>query len=115
MLFNQSSPGQAGKAQKTSHAKLLAGHTFRIMPVTGEKTIRAQPLASQAEAGNVKLLKAPWNTTFLDEITTFPNATHDDQVDAASDAFAELVATANMCGVTAMPLVITGARPGPGM
>ena len=107
-------PGQAGKSQKNSHAKLLAGHTFRIMPVTGEKSVRAQPLASQAEAGNVKLLKRAWNAAFLDEIGAFPNAAHDDQVDAASDAFAELVATANMGGVVAMPMVITGSRPGPG-
>lgn len=107
-------PGQAGKSQKTSHAKLLNGHTFRILPVTGEKSIRAQPLASQAEAGNVKLLRGPWNAAFLDEIGAFPNASHDDQVDAASDAFAELVATANMGSVVAMPLVITGSRPSPG-
>ncbi len=107
-------PGQAGKSQKGSHAQLLAGHTFRILPATGDKTVRAQPLASQAEAGNVKLLRAPWNATFLDELAAFPNAAHDDQVDAASDAFAELVATANMGGMVAMPMVITGSRPGPG-
>ena len=107
-------PGQAGKAQAQSHAKLLAGHVFRSLPVSGDKATRARPLASQAEAGNVKLLKGPWNEVFLDEIGMFPNGAHDDQVDAAADAFNELVGTAMTGAPIAMPIRVTGVRPSPG-
>lgn len=84
-------PGQAGKAQAASDAVLIAGRTFRTVPVTGSKEVRANPLASQAEAGNIKLMAAQWNETFIDELCSFPSAAHDDQVDAAADAFAELL------------------------
>lgn len=96
-------PGQAGKSQKASLAELLDGFQFRILPVTGDKPLRASPLRSQAEVGNVKLLRGDWNEPFLEEITMFPGATFDDQVDAAADAHADLV-EANMTGV-----VLTGA------
>ena len=57
---------------------------------TGEKSVRAKPASAQAEAGNVKLVRGPWNDTFLDEVCSFPNAQHDDQVDAFADALNEL-------------------------
>ena len=44
-----------------------------------------------AEAGNVKLLCALWNSTFLDELASFLHGAHDDQVDAASLSFAQPV------------------------
>jgi predicted phage terminase large subunit-like protein len=68
----------------------LAGFNARAVPPTGSKETRAGPFAAQAEAGNVRLLRAPWNRIFLDEMTMFPAAAHDDQVDAATDAFNEL-------------------------
>lgn len=52
--------------------------------------VRADPLASQAEVGNVKLLKGSWTGEFLAELTDFPGGSHDDQVDAASMAFSKL-------------------------
>lgn len=107
-------PGQAGKSQKSSHAAILAKYAFRILPVTGDKPTRARPLSSQAEAGNVKLLKAPWNSAFLDEIGMFPNAIHDDQVDAAADAYNELVASADSEAAIVAPIIVTAARPSPG-
>jgi len=33
------------------------------------------------EAGRVKLIAGSWNRRFLDEVTQFPYAKHDDQVD----------------------------------
>src|SRR5262249_49507489 len=42
---------------------------------TDEKSVRAQPFAAQAEAGNVRLLRAGWNKDWLDEIELFPLAT----------------------------------------
>ena len=40
----------------------------------------------QAQAGNVKLVGAGWNTAFLDELSRFPSGAHDDQVDTFADA-----------------------------
>ena len=84
-------PGQAGKAQAKHHTSMLAGFNIKTVPVTGSKEHRALPLASQAQAGNVKLVKGPWNEAFLLEAENFPDGGHDDQIDAGADAFDELV------------------------
>ena len=65
----------------------LAGHAIRADKVSGDKQTRARPLAAQAEAGFVRLVRGAWNGPFVDELCMFPNATHDDQVDAAAGAF----------------------------
>lgn len=80
-------PGQAGKAQVLDYARLLAGHTIDSIPVTGDKGTRASPFASQVNVGNVAIVRGDWNRAFLDELAAFPSGTHDDQVDAASEAF----------------------------
>ena len=84
-------PGQAGKAQAQDFARMLSGYRVRVRPETGSKLVRAEPVAAQAEAGNLKLRRAAWNAPFLAEIALFPNGAHDDQVDALSGAFAALV------------------------
>lgn len=83
-------PGAAGKSDAGTKVKLLAGYSVKVLPVTGDKATRARPASAQAEAGNVKLIRAPWNDAFLDEVCAFPNAQHDDQVDAFADALNEL-------------------------
>lgn len=80
-------PGQAGKSQVLAMAKLLAGHNLHFSPETGDKTVRATPLASQINVGNVLMLRAPWNQAFVDELRLFPAGSFDDQADAASRAF----------------------------
>lgn len=83
-------PGAAGKSDAATKVKLLAGYEVKVVSPTGEKSVRAKPASAQAEAGNVKLVRGPWNDTFLDEVCSFPNAQHDDQVDAFADALNEL-------------------------
>lgn len=83
-------PGAAGKSDAETKVKLLKGYTVVTKLVTGDKATRARPASAQAEAGNVKLLRGPWNEAFLDEVCAFPNATFDDQVDAFADALNEL-------------------------
>ena len=80
-------PGQAGKEQVQSYIRFLAGYNVKSRPVSGSKITRAEPFAAQWQQGNVLLLEGSWNETFLDELEGFPDALHDDQVDAASDAF----------------------------
>ncbi len=80
-------PGQAGKAQRHSLISGLAGYRVLARPVTGSKLVRAAPFSAQAEAGNVMLVKGPWNEAFLSELENFPSGRHDDQVDAVTEAF----------------------------
>lgn len=83
-------PGQAGVAQARYLTGRLAGYKVRCVRETGDKATRAAPFAAQVNAGNVLLLRAPWVHAFMEELAAFPAAMHDDQVDAASGAFAAL-------------------------
>ena len=85
-------PGQAGKDQAESYVRELAGYTVLMIRETGDKVARADPFAAQWQAGNVDVYRAPWNEAFFAELEAFPSkGAHDDQVDAASGAFAMLV------------------------
>lgn len=83
-------PGQAGLSQKTYLARALAPLPVYFKPETGKKEMRAEPFRAQAAAGNVYMLRGDWNEDFLSELASFPNGSHDDQVDAAAGAFVEL-------------------------
>lgn len=78
-------PGQAGKFQVEFLVSLLAAYTVKSETVSGDKQLRAGGAATQAEFGKIKILRAPWNGEFFEEVTTFPGAKHDDIVDALSD------------------------------
>jgi predicted phage terminase large subunit-like protein len=80
-------PGQAGKSQVLAFSKLLTGHNLHFSTESGDKEVRATPLTSQINAGNVVMVKAPWNRILTDEMASFPRGSFDDQVDACSRAF----------------------------
>lgn len=83
-------PGQAGKAQAESYIRELAGFSVTAKPESGDKVTRAEPVSSQWQRGNIYILAAPWNEKFIAELEGFPEAEHDDIVDALSNAFNEL-------------------------
>lgn len=83
-------PGQAGVDQVQSYLKMLAGFSCIAERETGSKGTRAEPLAAQWQGGNVEILAAPWNESFLDQLERFPEVKHDDMVDAAAGAFNQL-------------------------
>lgn len=59
----------------------------------GDKVARLNAVAPDVESGNVYLpdpSTAPWVHTFIQEVCDFPNATHDDIVDAFSQGLFEL-------------------------
>jgi predicted phage terminase large subunit-like protein len=80
-------PAQAGKTQVLARTRLLTGFSVESSPETGDKATRAGPVISQANAGNLAIVEAPWNRAFRDELAAFPVGTKDDQVDALSRAF----------------------------
>jgi predicted phage terminase large subunit-like protein len=95
-------PGQAGKTQVLALTRMLAGHQVSSSPETGDKVTRAEPLASQVNVGNVLMLRGPWNDALIEELRMFPNGSFDDQVDALSRAFAELLGAADATPAGAM-------------
>jgi predicted phage terminase large subunit-like protein len=84
-------PGQAGKTQVLDLTRKLAGYRVKSSPESGDKVTRADPFASQVNVGNVLMLKGSWNRELMEEMRMFPNGIHDDQIDALSRAFAELL------------------------
>lgn len=91
-IWTEQEPGSGGKESAQATVTDLAGWNVRKEPVTGDKITRAQPLAAQVQAGNVKLLRGAWNEAFLVELHGFPSAKLKDQVDAAAGAFNKLSA-----------------------
>ncbi|MCY1237452.1 hypothetical protein D9M72_501470 [compost metagenome] len=84
-------PGQAGKSQVQNLVTLLAGFNARATPESGDKVTRFSPFSAQAEAGNVLVLRAPWNNAWFSSLEGFPEATHDDDADSTSRAFNALL------------------------
>ena len=80
-------PAQAGKFQAQFLVGQLSGHDVRVSPELGDKAYRAMPVAAQVNAGNVAMVRAPWNGWLLAELAGFPSAAKDDAVDALSRAF----------------------------
>lgn len=85
-------PGSSGKALVDNYARyVLPGYDFAGIRSTGDKETRARPFAAAVANGNVRLVRAPWLTDWLDEFSSFPEAcSHDDQVDSAVSAFSFL-------------------------
>lgn len=91
-IWLEQEPGSGGKDSAAISVRLLAGYDAHADVVSGQgnKVARAQPLAAQAEAGNVKLVRGDWNAEYLDELEAFPGGEFSDQVDASSGAFNRL-------------------------
>jgi predicted phage terminase large subunit-like protein len=89
-----------------ARTRRLAGYNYRGVPASGAKTLRWQPLAIQAEVGNVKLVAGAWNRDFRDEASIAPHGAHDDQLDAVSGAFSSvaLETTASLADGAPFPL-----------
>jgi len=84
-------PGSAGKNLVSYYIRhVLRGYNVVATPATQSKFIRAQPFLAQIGAGNVRMARANWNRPLLDELESFPEGDHDDQVDACSAAFNRL-------------------------
>ena len=85
-------PGQAGKAEAYLQVRNLVGFVVRLNAVHEAKGVRARPVSAQAEAGNIKLVRGPWNDAYLNELENFTGSDNcvADQVDATSGAFHQL-------------------------
>ncbi len=88
-------PGSAG-VDVVAHTRLnLEGFIVRPELTSGLKHLRWLPMSSQAEARNIKLVRADWNEMFLREVhnavpVKSTRRRKDDQLDAAASAFNRL-------------------------
>ena len=90
-IYYPQAPGAAGRFEAYKMVGELQGYMVSTEREIGDKADRADPFAAQCQHGYVKLLEASWNDAFVDELCAFPNAAHDDQVDAVCGAFRTLV------------------------
>jgi predicted phage terminase large subunit-like protein len=90
-------PGQAGVSEADDFVRELAGFNVRAYPVTQAKMVRWKPLSAQVQAGNVKLVRGPWNEAFINELCALTDNQkdygHDDQADAAAGGFNALTSS----------------------
>lgn len=64
--------------------------------VSMSKIERARSASPYIESGRVKLIKGSWNENFLNQVSMFPNAKHDEHVDLTSYAIEnELIRSSN--------------------
>lgn len=80
-------PGQAGKSQAQTLVRILSGFSAKAAPVTGDKATRFASFSAQCEAGNVVVLRGPWNGDWYTALENFPDGKHDDDADSTSEAF----------------------------
>lgn len=81
-----------GKDTYTTVKDALRGKRSVIrVQVSGDKGVRAAPLEPIFEAGNVRLLEAPWNDVVIEQFAAFPSTgEHDDIVDCVATAYEHL-------------------------
>jgi predicted phage terminase large subunit-like protein len=79
-------PGQAGKSQALHLVRALSAFTVAPAAESGDKLTRFGPFSAQCRAGNVKILRGPWNEDLFRVLEGFPDLAHDDEVDACSGA-----------------------------
>ena len=92
VVYMEQEPGSSGVNTISTYRRLLAGYQFRPNKTTGNKELRANIASSQAEGGNIKIVKAYWNDAFLNELAAFPTkGVHDDIVDSCSGAMEKII------------------------
>jgi predicted phage terminase large subunit-like protein len=77
-------PGQAGKYQKKAMSKKFRGHWFVFSVEVGSKEQRAKPVVSQFGAGNVRIVRGPWNRDYVSNLKKWPAGKYKDDMDATS-------------------------------
>jgi predicted phage terminase large subunit-like protein len=90
-IRHQQDPGSAGKDSAEATNRLLMGYPVKFETVTGDKETRSEPMESAFQGGMVFLLQGGWNEAFINECVAFPRGRNDDQVDAGSSAYSELL------------------------
>lgn len=102
-IMSQRDPGSAGVAEAEHFTRLLPGYDIRTQAFFRDKITRSKPVSAQSEAGNIRVLRAPWNEEFFQELENFPESRHDDIPDVLSGAFNELAQAPSLTDVMGAP------------
>jgi predicted phage terminase large subunit-like protein len=86
-VVSQQDPGSAGVSEAENFIRMLAGFDVHVQIISKDKLTRAKPVSAQCEAGNIQVIRAPWNDELFTELENFPEGKHDDIVDVLSGAF----------------------------
>jgi len=90
-------PGSSGIRENIRLVSMLPAFDAMGIRPTGDKLTRSRGLASQAQVGNVKLLRGSWNERWLGHMHAIPDGSHDDIHDASAGAYnASLVLTGQL-------------------
>ncbi len=93
-IFIEEEPGSNGHLLIDNYRRhVLVGYTVMGVKSTGDKIYRARPYSAAAEGGQIDLVRGHYINSYLDELCIFPaeKEVHDDQVDASSGAFIQLM------------------------
>jgi predicted phage terminase large subunit-like protein len=101
-VWMEQEPGSSG-VHVVDHIRrnVLDGFELRAKRPDANKVARAKPFSAAAEAGNVFVLRGPWNLEWLREVESFPLGDHDDSVDSTTGAHQAL----SVSRVPAMSLI----------
>lgn len=93
-VWIEQEPGSSGKMYVSQVARRLKRHAVEGHRPTGSKLARARVVSAKVRQRLVRVVRAPWNDAFFDELEDFTGVegedAHDDQVDALSGAFDRL-------------------------
>lgn len=89
-VFIEQEPGSSGLDSVQDEIRMLGEFPVYADRPTGDKDVRLEPFAAQAEAGNVVLVRGEWNQAYIDEMCAVPNGTYRDQADATAGAYNKL-------------------------
>lgn len=84
-------PGQAGKYQKKAMGKFLTGFIFEFTPETGDKELRAAPVISMGQNGQLVLVAGHWNRDYIKAMAKFPAGRWKDDMDGTSRLLMTLI------------------------
>lgn len=92
-IYIEEEPGSGGinqvKQIREEVDKELPGWTVRAHNPRregGDKVVRANIWFAEAARGHVYMVQGNWNQPFLRQLSSFPNAKHDDKIDGVSGA-----------------------------
>jgi predicted phage terminase large subunit-like protein len=74
-------PKASGKSVKQQLKQTTGLNVIEDKPPTQDKVSRANAISPFVEAGRCILLEGSWVDSFLNQCASFPNGTHDDEVD----------------------------------
>lgn len=77
-------PKASGKSLVQTLRKETSLNVKEGVPPAKDKVSRVNDSSPIMEAGRIKLIRGRWNKEFLEQLTTFPNAKHDEYVDCVT-------------------------------